>query len=421
MDMVTSMRRKFILIATAAVVIIVAGALGLINTMNYMRMQWQIESVLSYISHNNGRLPSQLAPEERSWFDDPDWSHDTPEFSYQIRYFSIRVNDDGYAEEINISRIATFTQEEAIQYARTTVQEGKPSGFFKKDRATYGYLITKLDTGYLIVIMDCTRDAAAVQSFMRNSLWFGLGCILLYILIVASLCNIVIKPFIRNMESQKRFITNAGHELKTPIAIISANTEALEMISGKSQWTENILKQVQRSAKLINDLIVLSRMDEQKKMLTMEDVNVSEMVASIAESFQAVAEEQEKKLVCRVEPDISVRSDGKSLYTLVNALIDNAVKYCDDGGMITVEAVPVTKTVRKQKGTVISISNSYADGVNRDYQHFFERFYRGDESHNSKKSGYGIGLSMAQELAQLLKGKLTVSYKNGVITFAVRL
>lgn len=198
-------------------------------------------------------------------------------------------------------------------------------------------MITPQPNGdYLIVIMDCTRDVAAVRTFMRYSLWFGVGCIILYVVILAALCNLAIKPFIRNMENQKRFITNAGHELKTPIAIISANTEALELISGKSQWTENILKQVQRLSKLINDLIMLSKMDEQKQELVIEDVNVSELAASVAESFQMVAQEAGKTISTEIAPAVVVRSDSKRLYTLVNILMDNAVKYCDDGGAIAV-------------------------------------------------------------------------------------
>ncbi len=418
MDMVKRLRRKFILVATVAVVIIVAGALGLINTITYMRMESQVESVLAYISQNNGHVPSHSTPTDTGWLGDRDWSSDTPEFSYQTRYFSLLVSAEGYAKDIDISNIAAFTKEEAIQYARTTVAEGKPQGFFKKNRASYGYMITRQDDGdFLIVIMDCTRDVAAVQSFMRYSLWFGFGCIVLYVIILAAMCNLAIKPFIRNMESQKRFITNAGHELKTPIAIISANTEALELISGKSQWTENILKQVQRLSKLINDLIILSKMDEQKQELIWEHISVSDIASAIAESFQTVAADQEKTLQCDISPDIYVRSDSKRLYTLINILVDNAVKYCDDKGVITVAVT----AVKKQKGAVVSISNTYADGEHMDYSHFFERFYRGDESHNSKKSGYGIGLSMAQELTQLLKGKINVFYKAGTITFTVRL
>lgn len=419
MNMIKNLRRKFILAATAAVVIIVVGALGLINTIVYMRMHVQIESILSYISQNGGRVPLEKTPHGSSWFGDTDWSDDTPEFSYQTRFFSVLVNPEGYVENINIKNIAAFTEDEAIQYARSTVQEGKSSGFFKKGRASYAYMITKDQTGnFLIVIMDYTRDIGAVASFVRYSVSFGFICILLYIFVFVALCNMAVKPFVRNMENQKRFITNAGHELKTPIAIISANTEAMEFINGKNQWTGNILKQVQRLSKLINDLIMLSKMEERSQLdLTITKINMAETVTAVAESFRQMAADQGKKLVCHITPMVYVNADAKCVYELVNILVDNAVKYCDDKGIIDINL----KKGKKNTGAIIAITNTYAEGASIDYSRFFERFYRGDTSHSNEKKGYGIGLSMAEELVHLIKGKIGVSYAAGMITFTVKI
>jgi len=421
MNMIKKLRRQFILVATVAVIIIVVGALSLINAITYVRMENEVQTVLAYISQNNGDAPHTPPSTTGSWlldWDDSNWASDTPEFTYQTRFFSVHVNADGYATNINIKHIAAFSEEEAIQYARTTVAEGKPQGFFKKDRATYAYLITKHDDGsYLIVILDCTRDVGAVQSFMRYSAWFGFACIVLYVLILIGFCNLAIKPFVRNMENQKRFITNAGHELKTPIAIISANAEAMEMINGKSQWTTSILHQVKRVSNLINDLIMLSKMSEGSQLeWHIGQVNMTTVVTTIVESFQPIAKDQEKTLAHTVAPDVVIRSDEKCVYELINILVDNAVKYCDDGGTIKVNLAK-----GKKKGAVVTIANTYAAGAKIDYSRFFERFYRGNESHDSAKAGYGIGLSMAEELTQVLKGKIAVSYKDGVITFAVRL
>lgn len=424
MNIIKKLRRKFILMAAIGVIIVVGGALGIINTISYMGMRDQVMSVLTYIVHNNGAVPQKIGGTHGNFFslDDPSWTEDTPEFSYQLRFFSVLVGANGYVERIDIKHIASFSEEEAIDYARTTVQEtkenGKDYGFFKKDRATFAYMIQpNSDGSYLIVILDCTRDVAAVNSFMRYSLWFGLICAAVYILILIGLSKIVIKPFVRNMDNQKRFITNAGHELKTPIAIISANTEAIEMISGKSQWTESILKQVRRMTQLIQDLIMLSKMGERSQMdLVITDVNLSETVQTVADSFKQLAVDGEKHLTTAIAQDIHVKGDAKSLYELVNILVDNAVKYCDDEGTITVALAK-----GRLKGAVISVTNTYEDGKNVDYSRFFERFYRGDTSHNSQKAGYGIGLSMAEELTKLMHGKINVSYKNKSITFTVRL
>lgn len=423
MNMIKRLRRKFIIMATIGVLVVLGGALGLINTIAYMRMNQQVMSVLTYIIHNNGAVPQKIGGDDGSFFSDPSWTEETPEFAYQIRFFSVLVNASGYAEKIDIQHIASFSEKEAIDYARTTVAEarenGTKQGFFKKNRASYAYMIKPNDDGsFLIVILDCTRDVAAVASFMRYSLWFGLGCVILYVIILAAMCNVAIRPFVRNMENQKRFITNAGHELKTPIAIISANAEAIEMLNGQSQWTDSILKQVRRLSNLIQDLIMLSKMGERSQVdLVITDVNLSETVHAVADSFQQLAIDAEKTLTTAIADGIHVKGDSKCLYELVNILVDNAVKYCDDKGTIDVSL----RRGRLGKGAVVAVTNTYADGANVDYSRFFERFYRGDTSHNSQKAGYGIGLSMAEELTKLMGGKINVSYKGQRITFTVRL
>ena len=126
---------------------------------------------------------------------------------------------------------------------------------------------------------------------------------------------------------------------------------------------------------------------------------------------------KKKHLVCRIEPQVSICSDAKRLYTLINIFVDNAVKYCDDDGTVAITVA----AAKKHKSAVITIANTYADGAHMDFSHFFERFYRGDESHNSQTSGYGIGLSMAEELAKLLKGKIHVDYKENTIIFTIKI
>lgn len=423
MNMIKRLRRKFIIMATIGVLVVLGGALGLINTIAYMRMHQQVMSVLTYIIHNDGAVPQKIGGDDGSFFSDPSWTEETPEFAYQIRFFSVLVNADGYAQHIDIQHIASFSEKEAIEYARTTVSEaresGKSQGFFKKNRASYAYMIKHNGDGsFLIVILDCTRDVAAVTSFMRYSLWFGVICVVLYVIILAAMCNVAIRPFVRNMENQKRFITNAGHELKTPIAIISANAEAIEMLNGQSQWTDSILKQVRRLSNLIQDLIMLSKMGERSQVdLVITDVDLSETVHSVADSFQQLAIDAEKTLTTAIADGVHVKGDSKCLYELVNILVDNAVKYCDDKGTIDVSL----RRARLGKGAVVAVTNTYADGANVDYSRFFERFYRGDTSHNSQKAGYGIGLSMAEELTKLMGGKINVSYKAQRITFTVRL
>lgn len=416
MNIIKKLRRKFILLSTATIILIVVGALSLITINVYMRINTQIDTFLAYISQNSGQLPNQKIPPINTWLDETDWTDDTPEFPYQIRFFSVVLDDTGYVQDVNLKNIASFSEYEAVEYAQRALDTNTDKGFFKKDRASYAYKITHPSNNTtLIVIMDCTRDMALVQDFIRDAIALGIGCILLYILFLIILSNQAIKPFVRNIENQKRFITNAGHELKTPLAIISANTEAIELINGKNQWTENILKQIRRSSTLINELVMLSKMSEgSSNQINFMPVNFSETVMEVANSFQEMARDQDKFLICQIRPDVTIKSEAKCLYELANILIDNAIKYCDDNGIINI------KLTQTKKHALLSISNDYIEGQNIDYSRFFERFYREDTSHNSEKMGYGIGLSIAEELTKILKGTIKVSYHKKKITFSVK-
>ena len=391
MNVIKTLRRKFILISTATVIIIVAGVLGLVNTIAHMRVYTQIETYLAYIAQNGeSPLPKKIL-QDGSWFGETEWSDDTPAFI-------VIITPEGYVKEARLKNITAFTKNEAVQYVLSTLNMEKQQGFLKKDRATYAYAVTRTKQNDIcIAVMDCTRDMAIVQDFMWDSLLLGCICILLYVFILAVLSNQAIKPFVRNLENQKRFITNAGHELKTPIAIISANTEAMEYINGKNQWTESILKQTKRLSKLINDLIILAKVGEKTQSeFIFTRVNFSETVTEVVKSFEQMAIEQKKGFIYHM---------------------DNAVKYCDDEGEIKTQ---LTVAGRKKKEAVLTVANDFADGKNIDYSQFFERFYRGDISHSSEKAGYGIGLSIARELVQLLKGKIQIDYAEGKIAFTVK-
>ena len=271
------------------------------------------------------------------------------------------------------------------------------------------------DGGSLIVIMDCTREFSDVHTFMSYSMWFGLLCVILYVIILAALSKKAIEPFVRNAENQKRFITNASHELKTPLAIISVNAEAMEMMEGKNEFTEGIRKQVRRMSGLISHLILLSKAGESTKAeLKPEVFNLKDVLKRNVEEFDVLAQDQQKKLTLSCSEDFKVKTDEKFLSEILHILLDNGIKYCDDEGTITVKAVRSNK-----KEIELSVSNDYKDGKDVDYKRFFERFYRNDESHNSKKSGYGIGLSIARELSGLLSLPLNVSWKEGRIYFTL--
>ena len=235
---------------------------------------------------------------------------------------------------------------------------------------------------------------------------------LLLILLLSIFSRRAVAPILKNMESQKQFITNASHELKTPLAVISANAEVLEMTNGSSEWTDSIKNQVTRMSELVSQLIVLSKLQEHDE-LVLTEVNFSEKAEDVCKSFKTVADAAGKGFEADISPDIKIVADERGSRELVSILVDNAVKYCDDGGTVKVNLHS------RGRRAFLTVSNDYSDGEGVDYSRFFERFYREDQSHNSEKAGYGIGLSMAESLVEMFKGKISVNYKNKIITFTV--
>jgi signal transduction histidine kinase len=185
------------------------------------------------------------------------------------------------------------------------------------------------------------------------------------------------------------------------------------MLNGKSEWTDSIMAQVHRSTGLINELITLSRMSEAHEAV-FEDVDLTEEVTEAAESFRTLILQQGKKLETEIMPKVTVRAERAFSAELINILLDNAAKYCDDGGTVRVELKK-----KGRAGALLRVQNDYRDGADVDYSRLFQRFYREDSSHNSKKSGYGIGLAMAQTIMERVKGSINAYWKDGVVTFTV--
>ena len=409
MEMISRLRRKFIALGTAAVILIVFVVLASLNLASFYDEGSRIEAVLSYIARHDGKLPDKRIVD--AGFDY------TPEFAFQTRYYWARIAADGVVEALDTSHIAAVSREDAAIRAAVLAEESNLRGSYEEDGAYYAYLVTRLDGGRVfVVVMDCTREMQIVWNGVRFSVLVGLFCILLYIAFVAFFSRCLTAPFVRNLKSQRQFVTNASHELKTPIAIISANTEVLEITMGKNQWTETILKQVKRLSGLVSDMVALAKLEERvADHFHPIEVNCSETAHEIAASFELPANEQGKKLVSEIADGVRVLADQQIIYTLMSVLVDNAVKYADDGGVVRIGL----QSGRRGRGMVFSVTNPYAAGEGVDYSRFFERFYREDDTHYSEKVGNGNGLTIAAETVCYLKGRLNVHYREGAITFEV--
>lgn len=434
--MIRRLRRNFILIASSAILLILSVILLVVNTISYISNYYESMSILDIISDNCGRIPSDEQFDGFSF-------QVSRELPYETRYFTLVYNSDeelmladyehiSTVDNISKSYISKIISGKSTKgmyktrnhhtggyyfYKKSQIKGEDVISFISQNNFTYADTpqINEDGTYTLIVFMDATNRMYRLHRIHLLSLMAGIGFYLVFVLLVSALSNRAIQPFIETYEKQRQFITNAGHELKTPLAIISANTEVMEAMNGKSEWTQSNMNQVKRLSGLISDLITLARMEEASEMneSVNEEIDLSTQLGEIASSFRPVIEQRGKKLEIDIDDGIRIKGSPKSMHELISILLDNAAKYCDDSGTVRVEL----RQQRKQASIVIS--NSYKEGDNVDHSRFFERFYREDSSHNSEKSGYGIGLSMAESIVNLHKGKITADHSNGITYFRV--
>lgn len=411
--MFRKLKIRFILLASAAIVCILLTMIAVLNSVRFLQTNGEIQAVLNILSANNGDFPSVEETAESLQND-----RITIDTIYQYRYFSVVYKEDKTLYSTNLDHLSNLSKEQALSYANKVIKDSRSSGVFKVGSQFYSYQITQdsKTKRYLLVVLDSTNYLESRNDFFWLSIQLCFYSFIFFVLVVSGFSNFAIRPYIKNYENQKRFITNAGHELKTPLAIISANTELQELMTGENEWTESTKDQVKRLSNLINQMVVLARLEEQPDV-TLVDVNFSEVVKKVAGNFKSVIEKAGKKYEIKLQEDIHVKATEDELYELVSILIDNACKYCDEDGQIF---VTLTKAKRGKRARLM-VANSYADGKNVDYSRFFDRFYREDESHNQKQPGYGIGLSMAESLVRIFKGRIWVSYKKGLIGFTVLL
>lgn len=411
--MFRKLKIRFILLASAAIVCILLTMIAVLNSVRFLQTNGEIQAVLNILSANNGDFPSVEETAESLQND-----RITIDTIYQYRYFSVVYNEDKTLYSSNLDHLSNLSKEQALSYANKVIKDSRSSGVFKVGSQFYSYQITQdsKTKRYLLVVLDSTNYLESRNDFFWLSIQLCFYSFIFFVLVVSGFSNFAIRPYIKNYENQKRFITNAGHELKTPLAIISANTELQELMTGENEWTESTKDQVKRLSNLINQMVVLARLEEQPDV-TLVDVNFSEVVKKVAGNFKSVIEKAGKKYEIKLQEDIHVKATEDELYELVSILIDNACKYCDEDGQIF---VTLTKAKRGKRAR-LTVANSYAGGKNVDYSRFFDRFYREDESHNQKQPGYGIGLSMAESLVRIFKGRIWVSYKKGLIGFTVLL
>lgn len=415
--MIKKLRVKLIVASMVSLLLVLGIIVGTMGILNYQKILSDADRVLAILVENDGKFPDSFAHSEIHKEQEEPKKDDrlmSPELPYESRYFSVLLNEDGNVVFTDTGKIAMINTETAMKYAKQAWKSGKEKG----NIGDYRYCISTTDEGFRVIFLDCGRNFNTFHSFILTGIGVSAVGLLAVLVLLILLSARIVKPFSENYEKQKRFITDAGHELKTPLTIIDADAEILEMDYGENEWISDIQNQTKRLADLTNSLIFLAKMEEEQTKIPMLEFPISDMAEETVETFQALAKVQNKMLTSDIEPMLSLKGDEKAIRRLMTILLDNAVKYSGKEGKISL-------TLKKQKNHIhLSVWNTTEQISKEQIAHLFDRFYRTDESRNSETGGYGLGLSIASATVKAHKGKISAETEDGkslkiVVVFSV--
>lgn len=407
--MIKKLQVKLIAISILSLTVVLTIIISVAGIFNYRRIVSDADNILSVLAENKGTFPKLDAAPDKDRNRQPNLQ--SPETPYESRYFSVLMSDTETVTLVDTGKIAAVDTTSAIAYARIVWDTGKAHGFLQD----YRYLVAADGNTYRIIFLDCQKSLSSFRSSMVVISLVSLFGILAVLGLIMILSKRIVKPIADSYEKQKQFITDAGHEIKTPLTIIDADADILTMELGDNEWLQDIQLQTERLTALTKDLIYLSRLEEEETHLQFIDFPLSDMVSETAQSFQALAKTQEKIFSCQIQPMLSFCGDEKSLCQLVSILLDNALKYSPEHGKILL-------LLEKQGRNIqLLVENTVTEMETQNLNLLFDRFYRADKSRNSQIGGYGIGLSIAKAIVTTHKGKIsaTAQDENHVLRITV--
>lgn len=410
--MIKDLQRKFIVTAMTAISVLLILLLGTINILNIYYVGNQVDQKLEMISQNEGnpdnipRVSKDMPPKEPYGIKN---EYDT---FMSSNFFVVRFDQNGTIIYTDVSRISFVSEQEAKELAEKVYNQKERSG--KIENFEYMVKDSHMENGKVVVFLDTTEDIYSYIRVLFLSVAIGIACWFFMLLLVILLSKRAIRPIAENMVKQKQFVTNAGHEIKTPLAIIQSNTEAMELYNGENKWSKNIKEQTIRLNELMNNLLTLARFEENSTHLFVSDCSLSQLLNEHTECFRETLKLKGITLQTKIQPRISLQANKEHMIQLISVLMNNAVKYTNEGGVVVVSLEENDKQIKMQfKNTCQQLPPALPDKL-------FDRFYRGDEARTQKSGGYGIGLSVAQSISETYKGKIYAEYENeNTIVFTI--
>lgn len=401
-----------------SIIVVLMVIIGTITLINYNKTVDNIDKVLTVLVDNDGKFDDLDFGDDNlentdgnNNKDNPNHQEDHGEFTketpYWTRFFSVKFTNSNPDPAVDTSMIASVSKEEAIDMAKETIDSNSMIGFY----GAYRYKVKIADDFKLVVFVDCTKEMRSIRYFVFTGTWISSVGIIAVFIIVFIFSKIVFNPVKRTYDKQKRFVTNAAHELKTPLTIISANNELIDAQYNLLDETQAIDKQVKKLTIMINNLTLLSKLDEEDKNVDLkEKVDLTKLSNDLIEPFKVIFESRNIKFNFFVDDNCYIKGNTNLISQLLSLLIDNANKYALT--YIDFEVRIVGKYVE------LKTSND-ADIDEKNPNLLLERFYRNDKA-RGKIEGSGIGLSVVNEIVKLHKRTIKLNASNNVYSCVIK-
>lgn len=402
--MIYKLQRKFILISTASVLAVISLVFGIILILNITTMNRNMDMLADKVSEGGGRFPESFDglpfPDKTPPKNQHNFDFITPETPFSTRHFTVFFDENGSVRQTFMESIFSIPEGKAIEYAEKALEKKGERGWIYN----YRYKVLQTEKGYGVVLVDGSMSRSILMQSTTIAGIVLLVCAALVLILIFLLSRKAVKPIAESYEKQKQFITDANHELKTPLTLILANLDIAESELGQNEWLDDIRAEGERMTDIINQLVALSRMDEEGNKMNTCEVSFGSLVANTVSEFEPLAKEKGKILSATVDESIMYIGDEALLRRLIGILMDNAIKYCDNSGEISV-------TLRHGRKIVLTVENTYAAVGEIELGRLFDRFYRADKARKFT-GGFGVGLSMAKVIVENHKGEITAYKKD---------
>lgn len=400
--MLKKLRIKFVCMLMAVITIMLCFIFGLVIHFTSLAMETQSIQVM----HSIGSNPFSLRP--------PENTHGSEQV--QLPFFAVQIGRRGELEVSGNSFYDLSDEDAVLEITLQALDAEDQIGVLSE----YGlrYLKTNSPAGQRIIFADMSSEKAAIANLVKSCAFVGSLSLLAFLGISILLAHWAVKPVDQAWKQQKQFVADASHELKTPLTVILTNAELLEYPdydeTMKAQFVQSILTMSHKMRELVESLLDLARIDNGTVKECLEKVNLSELLTDEAQPFEALFFEKGRNLALSIQPDIYVRGSDQHLRQLLGILLDNALKYSTFDGDVSV-------SLSRQVGhCILSVSNPGGEISRENLRNIFKRFYRVDQARGLNGS-YGLGLSIAQSIARVHKGKIWAQSQRGINTFYVQL